>query len=166
MHNYPQLSEDDVQMYVHFVERYNIFEGRGLFLGGLPNNNRFESFLSLMPRNDACRCFRKLIFCGYHIENTTTFCSDNHSKIFLDDAWICPPSLKERIRSKIDSDNPNAIVFKPLPLIPNPVTNCPECCNTTYQELWSDLMKVHSERYKIWMKRSASTGDGYWSNWD
>ncbi len=80
MRDYPQVSKDNVQMYVHFVEKYDMFEGHRLFLAGPPNNNRFESFVSLMPRKDDCWCFRKLIFCGYHIENMTTFCSDNHSK--------------------------------------------------------------------------------------
>ena len=68
MRDYPQISEDDVRIYVHFVERYDMFEGHRLFLAGLPNNNVFESFASLMPRNDTCQCFRKLIFCGYHME--------------------------------------------------------------------------------------------------
>ena len=69
MRDYPQVSDDDVQIYAHFVERYDMFEGHRLFLAGLPNNNVFESFASLMPRNDTCQCFRKLIFCGYHMEN-------------------------------------------------------------------------------------------------
>ncbi len=147
MHDYPQTSKDDVQMYVHFVERHGIFEGHRLFLAGLPNNNMFESFVSLMPRNDTCRCFRKLIFCGYHMENMTTFRNDNHSKMIPDDNHRCPLSFKERVHRKFDSNDQNAIVFKPDPLIPNPATDCYGCRNNAYRELRSDLMKRHSERY-------------------
>jgi hypothetical protein len=149
MRDYPQISEDDVQMYVHFVEKYDMFEGHRLFLAGLPNNNRFESFVSLMPRNDDCRCFRKLIFCGYHMEYATTFLHDIHSRMIPRGNFFADnPLYKQRILSKIHSDNGNAIVFKPHPLIPNPVTDCDECRNNAYRELRSDLMKTHSERYK------------------
>ena len=148
MRDYPQVSDDDVQIYAHFVERYDMFEGHRLFLAGLPNNNMFESFVSLMPRNDSCRCFRKLIFCGYHVENMTTFRNDSHSKMIPDDNWMWPSSSRERVHNKFDSNDPNAMVFKPIPLIPNSVTDCHECRNTAYQELRSDLTKTHSEKYQ------------------
>ncbi|KAL3789073.1 hypothetical protein ACHAW5_009812 [Stephanodiscus triporus] len=146
MRDYPQGSEDDVQIYVHFVERYDIFEGHRLFLGGLPNNNRFESFVSLMPRRDACRCFRKLIFCGYLMENATTVRSGINSNMLPDSQYITA-SFKERIFSKIDSDDQKSIVFKPHPLIPNPVTDCRKCRDNAYRILRNDLTKKHSERY-------------------
>ena len=38
MRDYPHASEDDVQVYVHFAEWYDILQGHRLFLGGLPNN--------------------------------------------------------------------------------------------------------------------------------
>ena len=149
MRDYPQVSEDDVQMYVHFVERYDMFEGHRLFLAGLPNNNRFESFVTLMPTNGACRCFRKLIFCGYHMENATTFRNDIHSKMIpRGNVYADNPSYKQRILSKIYSDNQNAIVFKPHPIIPNPVTDCIQCCNSAYRELQTDLTTTHSKRFQ------------------
>ncbi len=66
MRNYPQTSDNDIQVYVHLIERWH-----RLFLGELPNNNRFKSFCLLMPRKETCRCFMKLIFCGYIMENVT-----------------------------------------------------------------------------------------------
>jgi len=52
-------SNDDAQMYVHFVNRWRkMFVGHRLFLGGLPNNNRFDNFVSMMP-GDSCRCYEK-----------------------------------------------------------------------------------------------------------
>jgi hypothetical protein len=147
MRDYPQISEDDVRIFVHFVERYDMFEGHRLFLAGLPNNNVFESFASLMPRNDTCQCFRKLIFCGYHMENMTTFRNDSRSKMIPDDTHQWPSSSRERVHRKFDSNDPNAIVFKPDPWITNPVTDCSECRNNAYRELRSDLMNTHSERY-------------------
>ncbi|KAL3811807.1 hypothetical protein ACHAXA_006787 [Cyclostephanos tholiformis] len=145
---YPRGSEDDVRIYVHFVERHDILEGHRLFLGGLPNDNRFESFLALMPRNDTCRCFRKLVLCGYRMENVTAFRSDNNSKIFPDDPHRCNPTFKERLRGKVDLNDPNGIVFKPETIIPNPKTDCDECRDIAYRELRSDLMKSHSMRYQ------------------
>ncbi|KAL3769411.1 hypothetical protein ACHAWU_008820 [Discostella pseudostelligera] len=67
MRMYPPHSNDDIQTYIHFInKKWRIFEGHELFLSGLPNNNELDNFLSLMPRNDSCRCFRRLILCGYH----------------------------------------------------------------------------------------------------
>lgn len=146
MRDYPQASEDDVQVYLHFTERHDILEGHRLFLEVLPSNNKFDNFLSLMPRNDSCRCFRKLIFCGYYVENVTTFRS-NHSKIFSDDLSNTL-TLKERMRSKIDPGDRNAIVFRPQERIPNPVTDCEGCRENAYRELRSDLLKSHSKRYQ------------------
>ena len=142
-----RVSEDDIQIYVHFVERYDMFEGHRLFLAGLPNNNMFESLASLMPRDDTCRCFGKLIFCGYLMENMTTFRNDNHSKMMSNDER-CSSSFKERVHNKFDSDDPNAIVFKPDLRIPTPPTDCNECRDNAYRELRSDMMKTHSNRYK------------------
>lgn len=63
---YPPHSNDDIQTYIHFVdERWQLLEGHELFLSGLPNNNKVLNFLSVMPRNESCQCFRRLVFCGY-----------------------------------------------------------------------------------------------------
>ncbi len=105
MRDYLQISEDDVQMYVHFMEKYDMFEGHWLLLAGLPNNNRFESFVSLMTRNDDCRCFRKLIFFGYHMEYATTFCYDIHSRMIpRGNIYADNPLYKQKVLSKIHSD--------------------------------------------------------------
>ena len=64
-----------------------------------------------------------------------------------DDTHQWPSSSRERVHRKFDSNDPNAIVFKPDPWITNPVTDCSECRNNAYRELRSDLMNTHSERY-------------------
>ncbi len=61
-------SSDDVQIYVHFVEPRRLYEGHKLYLGALPSNRIFESFVTLMPKKDTCQCHRKLIFCGYNVQ--------------------------------------------------------------------------------------------------
>ncbi len=82
MRDYPQRSSDDMQIYVHFIENNDLFEGHRLFLSGLPNNNKFESFATLMPRDDTCRCYGKLVFCGYQVENASSV-KYNASHAFL-----------------------------------------------------------------------------------
>jgi hypothetical protein len=71
MRDFPTLSSEDIQIYVHFVDRRKerLLEGHKLFLGGLPNNGIFDSLVSLMPKNDTCLCYKKLVFCGYVIKN-------------------------------------------------------------------------------------------------
>ena len=70
MRDYPPKSEEDVQLYVHFAseERQTLFHGHRLFLGALPQNDKIDSFLSLI-QNERCQCFEKLIFCGYNLED-------------------------------------------------------------------------------------------------
>ncbi len=77
-------SNDDVRMYVRFVEDHDLLEGRRLFLSGSPNDGEFGSFASLMPTDDACRCCRELVFCGYQAENATSVKS-NPGHAFLGD---------------------------------------------------------------------------------
>ena len=64
----------DLQMYLHVVEKkkQKLLEGHHLFLGGLPNNNKFDSFLSLVEDN-TCQCFQKLIFCGYDMQSASEY---------------------------------------------------------------------------------------------
>jgi hypothetical protein len=61
-------------MYLHVVEKkkQTLLEGHRLFLEGLPNNNRFDSFVSLVE-NEACQCFQKLVFCGYDMESASEY---------------------------------------------------------------------------------------------
>jgi hypothetical protein len=72
---YPARSEKDVQMYLHFFEKgkSNINHGHYLFLNGLKQNYKIDTFLSLVEDN-SCQCFEKLVFCGYTLRdgNTTT----------------------------------------------------------------------------------------------
>jgi hypothetical protein len=71
-------AKEDIQIYVHFVDRRKeLFHGHKLFLGGLANNNIYHNLLSLMPNkddeaNNNCQCYKKIIFCGYKIKNVTT----------------------------------------------------------------------------------------------
>lgn len=79
--------EENIQTYVHFVDRRKeLFHGHKLFLGGLANNNVYDNLLSLMPKKDDnstnnCRCYRKLIFCGYKIKNITSSRNVKNSSI-------------------------------------------------------------------------------------
>jgi hypothetical protein len=161
----------DVQIYIHFVEKYNLFEGHQLFLGGMPNNNHFESFLSLMPTttsttttniNDVggadgaslttssqCRCFTKLIFCGYYIENSTTILSDNVTKMFGGHMAGNSPEFKDRVRRKFDPDDVGvSIGFKPYASIGNPATSWSIADdNFAFRDLRNDLFVMHSQRF-------------------
>ncbi len=65
-----------------------------------------------------------------------------------DNKFCCPASFKERVHTKFDSNDQNAIVFKPHSFIPNPVTDCHECSKNAYRELQSDLTKLYSKRYQ------------------
>ncbi|KAL7543703.1 hypothetical protein ACHAXR_012990 [Thalassiosira sp. AJA248-18] len=132
MRDYPIRSNDDIQMYMHSVDsrKQTLFEGHQLFLGGLPNNNKFDSFLSLMPRNDSsCRCYEKLIFCGY-----SSVLSDNSTSV--------------------DPDG-NMTVFKPRSSISNPTTECAAWTDpkylkngncAAYRKLRRDLIKTYSDK--------------------
>jgi hypothetical protein len=144
MHEYPHR---ETQIYVHFSKNNtDLFEGHRLFLGGIPNNNHvFESVVSLMPRHDACRCFKTLIFCGYEMETVATFRSDNSSR-FFPDKHMHTASFRERIRSKIDVGDENGIVF-----IPGEGTTHPTAAlhsEFAFRDLRRDLLKTYLWRYR------------------
>ena len=152
MRDYPQRSSDDMQIYVHFIENNDLFEGHRLFLSGLPNNNKFESFATLMPRDDTCRCYRKLVFCGYQVENASSV-KYNASHAFLGSDF--DQDFKDKIRSEIDAEDKNALVFKPLMSVLNPKTDdyyCEGDCDVRhdyrYRDLRSDLINTHWERFQ------------------
>ena len=86
MRDFSSLSSEEIQIYVHFVDRRKerLFEGHKLFLGGLPNNGIFDSLVSLMPKNDTCMCYKKLIFCGYVVKNAVPV-ADNDTRVDKDD---------------------------------------------------------------------------------
>ena len=109
--------------YVHFVEEgKELLEGHKLFLRGLPNNNMFDTFLSLMPKNEDgnsdCKCYRKLIFCGYNVEQHIT-----------------------------DATNETNYVIKPGSEITNPrvCRNCKD--DESYPKLRNDLDLMYAQRY-------------------
>lgn len=70
MRDYPPKSDENLQLYVHFAseDRQTLFHGHRLFLGALPQNDKIDSFLSLI-QNESCQCFERLIFCGYKLED-------------------------------------------------------------------------------------------------
>jgi hypothetical protein len=84
MRDFPTLSSEEIQIYVHFVDRRKerLLEGHKLFLRGLPNNGIFDSLVSLMPKNDTCLCYKKLIFCGYVVKNAVPV-ADNDTRVFI-----------------------------------------------------------------------------------
>ncbi len=72
---FPPRSNNDIQIYVHFVdERAGLYEGHKLILSGLPSNNKFDSFASIMPgiNESSCQCYRRMIFCGYNVIGSGT----------------------------------------------------------------------------------------------
>ena len=58
--------------YSNCCARWQLLEGHELFLSGLPNNNKVLNFLSVMPRNESCQCFHRLVFCGYATTESTS----------------------------------------------------------------------------------------------
>ena len=72
--------ETKLQMYLHVIEKrkQELFEGHKLFMGGLPNNNKFDSFVSLVE-DERCQCFQKLIFCGYDFEPASEYVPANRT---------------------------------------------------------------------------------------
>ncbi|KAL7487566.1 hypothetical protein ACHAW6_013132 [Cyclotella cf. meneghiniana] len=103
----------NLQMYLHVVEKnkQNLFEGHRLFLGGLPNNNKFDSFLSLLS-NQTCNCFEKLVFCGYDVEVASAYEPINRSYT----AGLIPmaPEFK----------NEDAKIFRPVGYVKSFKTLC------------------------------------------
>lgn len=125
MRDYPTHSSDDVQTYVHFRDprKEKIWlEGHELFLGGLPNNGIFANFVSLMPRNDTCLCYEKLIFCGYQVKNGNT-------------------------KVPIDVDN-ETIIFAPGPSVTNPKADMSHWKGgDVYGKLRTDLISTYSRKW-------------------
>ncbi len=102
-------------------------EGHKLFPGGLPNNDIFDSLVSLMPKSDTCRCYKKLIFCGYKVENATTA--------------ISVPIADNDMSINTDEDT---IVITPGPSITNPKTGLSDLTNdAVYGKLRTDLIGTY-----------------------
>jgi hypothetical protein len=136
---------EDVQIYVHFVDRRKgkMLVGHELFLMGLPNNGIFDSLLSLMPmKNGTCRCYEQLVFCGYRARNGTAISTKTH----IDD----------------ETDN-RMTIFEPGPFVENPMVDASHWNNNdgnggygklrtdlinTYMRIWPDL----DERISMYRK--------------
>jgi hypothetical protein len=138
--NIPQSSViPNVQYYIHFVDRRNdMFDGHRLFLGGLPNHtDRLENFVSLMPQNTTCRCYQKLIFCGYDA---------NNEKRKLISSSYQPQNSSRTARVNDDLNNENApITLKPGEMIGN--TNCKVPTCTVYRKLRRGLIENYYLKY-------------------
>lgn len=100
-------------MYLHVVEKkkQTLFEGHRLFLGGLPNNNKFDSFVSLVE-NESCQCFQKLVFCGYDMISASEYEPVNKT------STIGYNTLTPEYKTE------NAMVFKPVGYIKSFKTLC------------------------------------------
>eukprot|EP00804_Cyclotella_cryptica_P010708 CCRYP_005486-RB/>CCRYP_005486-RB protein AED:0.32 eAED:0.32 QI:194/1/1/1/1/0.66/3/1177/595 len=103
----------NLQMYLHVVEKkkHKLLEGHRLFLGGLPNNNKFDSFLSLLS-NQTCNCFEKLVFCGYDIEKASKYKPANNS--YTSGLMQMAPEYK----------NDDAKIFRPVGYVKSYKTLC------------------------------------------
>ncbi|KAL7473968.1 hypothetical protein ACHAXS_014259 [Conticribra weissflogii] len=136
MNDYPTRFKEDIQLHVHFVEeKKRLFEGHRLFMNGLPASPNVTNFLSLV-REDSCKCYEKLIFCGYEVQNETAgdFDSEQNTSIDL---------------------NENTTIFKPSGLIKNPKNGCILRAdgNTmkkgkcgVYRRLRNDLLRTYHEK--------------------
>ncbi|KAL7527308.1 hypothetical protein ACHAWF_002127 [Thalassiosira exigua] len=131
--DFPLRSKDQIQMYIHVLDerKQKLFEGHRLLLGGLRNNNKFSSFLSLMP-NKTCRCYTKLIFCGYNVEH-----------------------LNVHTNTSLGVDSDTKTVFTPRSTIANPKVDCfskrgPNDLRNgycpAYRRLRKDLINIYSEK--------------------
>ena len=149
MRDYPPISYDDIQTYVHFVDkRKRLFEGHKLFLSGLPNNNKFYSFESLMP-DGPCRCYRKLIFCGYNVEKATaTNIGDNVENATMSSGSESTDKNSTSTSKKEKSSEEQALVIKPRGNIRNKKVECKwqnrDCI--AYRKLRTDLLKTYSSK--------------------
>jgi hypothetical protein len=103
----------DLQMYLHVVEKnkQKLMEGHRLFLSGLPNNDKFDSFLSIVS-NNTCRCFEKLVFCGYELKPASLYIPANNS------------SATSFNNLAMDYKNEDAKVFRPVGHITSQKTVC------------------------------------------
>ena len=120
MRDFPSLSSEEIQLYVHFVDRRKerLLEGHKLFLGGLPKNGIFDSLVSLMPKNDTCLCYEKLSLCGYVMKNAVPV-ADNDTRVDKDD---------------------DVYFFTPRPSITNPKA---ETDDAKYGNLRTDLIDTY-----------------------
>ena len=135
----------DLQMYLHVVEKkkQKLLEGHNLFLGGLPNNNKFNSFLSLLEDN-TCQCFQKLIFCGYDMESASEYTPVNKTSTIG----------YNRLSSEYKRDN--AKVFRPVGHIKSFKTLCTrktagkwdlrETPCYSYRDLRRDIYKTYAKK--------------------
>jgi hypothetical protein len=100
-------------MYLHVVEKnkQKLMEGHRLFLSGLPNNDKFDSFLSIVS-NNTCQCFEKLVFCGYELKPASLYIPANNS------------SATSFNNLAMDYTNEDAKVFRPVGHITSQKTVC------------------------------------------
>ena len=124
---------EDVQIYVHFVDRRKgkMLVGHELFLAGLPNNGIFDSLVSLMPKkNDTCRCYEELVFCGYRTRNGTAM------------------STKTRIDDDADG---GMTIFEPGPYVGNPIVDASHWNDDGdrggYGKLRTDLINAYARKW-------------------
>ncbi|KAL9191444.1 hypothetical protein ACHAXT_001150 [Thalassiosira profunda] len=142
MQDYP-IQAENVQMYVHFVDKrkQRLFEGHRLFLRGLPNNDKFDLLLSMMP-GETCQCYAKLVFCGYYVETATT------AIVSEDDDGDNDADDDNDSDSAITPTRQNVTIFKPKAVISNPKTECgkadPQC--TVYRNLRRDLLDTYKQK--------------------
>lgn len=100
---------NEIQMYIHFIVKMKqeLMHGHHLLLGGLPNNNKFDNFYSVLEDDSSCQCFRKLIFCGYQVYNSST------------------SSITSNKGLGVHSDSNNeTTIFGPHGLVRHPKTSC------------------------------------------
>lgn len=115
MRDFPTRAED-IQTYVHFVDRRKeLFHGHKLFLGGLSNNGVYDNLVSLMPMDDdtSCRCYRKLIFCGYKVKNITTSMNLERGIHSVEESFIITPGAAIT-NPKTDTYDLNDIIGDPI----------------------------------------------------
>lgn len=102
-----------------------MLEGHELFLSGLTNNNKVCNFLSLMPRNESCQCFRRLVFCGYATADSSSV-GDQYLRSFND----------------TEDERKNVTV-----LLPTGVISTLNNTSSAWHDLRMDLINGISERY-------------------
>jgi len=139
LRDYPPRSNDDIQTYIHFVDkRKKLMVGHELFLEGLPNNNKVYDFMSLISDSESkdgkCQCYRKLIFCGYSVHKTNTTRSLQSSDSAADDSI----------------DEKGEIVIKPQGTIANRKVECKwsDTNCVAYRKLRRDLLLTYSQKDK------------------
>lgn len=138
LQNVPSWSSfPDLQYYIHFVDRRNdLLDGHRLFLEGVSSHqtDSLKNFVSLMPL-DPCRCYTKLIFCGYE---------KNEMMSRANWTWnITSPIV--RVNETKDENAP--INIRPGGMILGNSNKCnpPHC--TDYRQLRRGLIKSYSLIY-------------------